>query len=255
VRSARFAGPRISHIPNHRLVTLSGPSGVGKGALTHKLRQLAPRLGLSYGRTILYTSRPRRSGEVDGRDAHFRTREEIVGLPDGRFVKANVHPTGDGNSLLVQALDLEEVARLLDEHRVALAEVYYTFVPRLVDFAREHNPGIELIRVFLAPLSDCEIAARARITGQSPDEVVYAEMRCRLTARRALGLSDETDEELEVRARGCVEELRFAGDAEVTLINHNGEDSPLWRRDDPYAMPEGEAREVFDRFVSCLTPA
>jgi len=230
-----------------RLVTLSGPSGVGKGAVTGKLRQLAPRLGLSYGRPVLYTSRPPRRGEVEGREFHFRSREEIAALPDDRFVKADVR-------VLLQALDMLEVRELLERHSVVLAEVYHTFCPGLVQWTREHFPECAVVRVFIVPFGAEELASRAGETGRTSEEAVFEEMKRRITARRAAGLSDETNEELLVRARAGVEEMQYAAESDVVIVNHHGEDSPLWHREDPDAWPEGEAREVLQRLIDCLTP-
>ena len=230
-----------------RLITLSGPSGVGKGAITGKLRQLAPHLGLSYGRPVLYTSRPPRYGEVEGREFHFRSREQIAALPEDRFVKADVR-------VLLQALDMQEVRALLEHYRVVFAEVYHTFCPGLVQWTRDHFPECEVVRVFIVPFGAEELVSLAQETGQTTGEIVFEEMRRRISARRAAGLSDETDDELLFRAQAGVEEMQFAAASDVVIVNHHGEDSLLWHREDPDAWPEGEAREVLERLIDCLTP-
>jgi guanylate kinase len=51
------------------LVIVSSPSGAGKTTLTRKLLTEFPRLEFS----VSYTTRPQRTGEVDGRDYHFVT--------------------------------------------------------------------------------------------------------------------------------------------------------------------------------------
>ena len=230
-----------------RLVTLSGPSSVGKGAITGKLRQLAPKLGLSYGRPVLYTSRAPRLGEVEGREFHFRSREEIAALPDDRYVHADVR-------VLLQALDMQEVRALLAQYNLVLAEVYHTFCPGLVQWTREHFPECEVVRVFIVPFSAEELASRAGETGQANEEIILEEMKRRLTARRAAGLSDESDEELLIRAQAGVAEMQWAAESDVVIVNRHGEDSPLWHREDPAAWPEGEARDVLERLIDCLTP-
>ncbi|NJN20059.1 MAG: guanylate kinase [Leptolyngbya sp. RL_3_1] len=53
-----------------QLVVLTGPSGVGKGTLLKRLRQRHPNLYLS----ISATTRPPRSGEVDGQQYYFLDR-------------------------------------------------------------------------------------------------------------------------------------------------------------------------------------
>lgn len=55
------------------LYVVSAPSGTGKTTLTHRL--LEETEGLEF--SVSYTTRPRRAGEVDGKEYHF--------LDDGRF--------------------------------------------------------------------------------------------------------------------------------------------------------------------------
>lgn len=63
---------------------LAGPSGVGKGTIVARLRQLRPELWES----VSYTTRAPRPGEVDGVDYCFVTREEFESLRDaGGFLE------------------------------------------------------------------------------------------------------------------------------------------------------------------------
>jgi guanylate kinase len=52
---------------------ISGPSGAGKGTLIRRVLLHTPALVLS----VSATTRPRRKGEVDGRDYHFLTRKQF----------------------------------------------------------------------------------------------------------------------------------------------------------------------------------
>jgi guanylate kinase len=56
-----------------RLIVFTGPSGVGKGTLLRALRHRYPALRLS----VSATTRSPRSGEVDGQDYYFVSREEF----------------------------------------------------------------------------------------------------------------------------------------------------------------------------------
>jgi guanylate kinase len=56
------------------LIILSGPSGSGKTTVVNRLLATTP---LSLRRAITATTRPMRSGELDGIDYHFWTREEF----------------------------------------------------------------------------------------------------------------------------------------------------------------------------------
>ncbi|MCD6136340.1 guanylate kinase [Candidatus Bipolaricaulota bacterium] len=55
-----------------------GPSGAGKNSVIERVMELLP--GLSY--SVSFTTRPRRSDEVDGRDYHFITEEQFRDLVD-----------------------------------------------------------------------------------------------------------------------------------------------------------------------------
>jgi guanylate kinase len=66
------------------LIVISGPSGVGKDTVTRRLFELAPDLKYS----VSYTTRPRRSGEVDGRSYSFVSEGEFQRLVDaGEFLE------------------------------------------------------------------------------------------------------------------------------------------------------------------------
>lgn len=71
------------------ILVLSGPSGAGKGTLLSYLFQHRPACTFS----VSATTRPRRAGEVDGREYVFLSRDEFVARRDaGLFLEwAEVH--------------------------------------------------------------------------------------------------------------------------------------------------------------------
>lgn len=80
--SPRAAGPGFVFV-------VSGPSGAGKGTLLSYLFQHRPDCTFS----VSATTRPRREGEVDGREYVFLTRDEFIARRDaGAFLEwAEVH--------------------------------------------------------------------------------------------------------------------------------------------------------------------
>jgi guanylate kinase len=67
------------------LFVVSAPSGAGKTSLVHALLNINPQIDLS----VSYTTRPPRTGEVDGRDYHFVTRETFLGMAQrGEFMES-----------------------------------------------------------------------------------------------------------------------------------------------------------------------
>lgn len=79
--------PNLNHIG--QLFVISAPSGVGKTTLVQSVLRETPALRFS----ISCTTRPPRSGEKDGKDYHFISREAFLeGIQAGRFVEwAQVH--------------------------------------------------------------------------------------------------------------------------------------------------------------------
>jgi len=61
------------YLPPGLLIVLSGPSGVGKGTVCARLREMAPELAYS----VSATTRPARQGEVEGVDYFFKTKEQF----------------------------------------------------------------------------------------------------------------------------------------------------------------------------------
>lgn len=63
----------------HNLFVLSGPSGVGKGTLARMLIERNPEITVS----ISCTTRKPRSGETDGKDYFFMSREDFLKKANG----------------------------------------------------------------------------------------------------------------------------------------------------------------------------
>lgn len=67
-----------------RLIVISAPSGGGKTTIAQEILKRHPDLVFS----VSATTRPRRTGEADGKDYHFLSREEFEGLiREGQLVE------------------------------------------------------------------------------------------------------------------------------------------------------------------------
>ena len=56
------------------LISVSGPSGTGKGSVLAKVKEADP----SFGTSISVTTREPREGEKDGVDYYFKSKEEFM---------------------------------------------------------------------------------------------------------------------------------------------------------------------------------
>ncbi|XP_031476216.1 guanylate kinase 2, chloroplastic/mitochondrial isoform X2 [Nymphaea colorata] len=71
-----FSSEPLAPPTNPLIVVISGPSGVGKDALIKRLQEV--REGIHF--VITATSRPKRPGEVDGKDYFFVTKEQFLSM-------------------------------------------------------------------------------------------------------------------------------------------------------------------------------
>lgn len=180
------------------LVTLSGPSCVGKGPLEKAVQRIHP--GLLSCRPVLCHSRQPRPGEVHGRDYYFLPASAIKSLaaaPD--IVVAKVR--GDW-----QALDIGHVADLVGGNDLVFAEVFHTFLDPLR--AAASAAGVELRSVFLLPTEP-----------SASDAHIVRTMRTKLRNR---GL--DSPKKVAERACEAPNEMRSAIHATHRLINRAGED-------------------------------
>jgi guanylate kinase len=135
------------------LMIISSPSGAGKTTLTRKLLESFPDLTFS----VSHTTRPPRTGEVDGQDYHFIDRATFEAhIAEDRFAEwAEVHGNLYGTSLT-------ELDRARGEHRKGiLFDVDY-------QGARQIKARLpEAIGVFILPPSLTEL--RKRLDGRATD--------------------------------------------------------------------------------------
>src|SRR5947209_14142483 len=131
------------------VLVVTGPSGVGKGTL---IRELLERRD-DYELSVSATTRPPRTGEVDGRDYHFLTPEEFKRRLDrGEFLE---HAEYAGH---LYGTPRSEVERARDNLVLEIE----------VQGARQIREALpEATQVFIAPPSD--EALRERLVGRRTD--------------------------------------------------------------------------------------
>jgi len=144
------------------MLVLSSPSGAGKTTLSRRLLDTDKSVELS----VSVTTRPKRSGEVDGRDYHF--------IDQARF------------DAMVRNSDLLESARVFDHCygtprapvQAALAagrDVLFDVDWQGTQQLRDHAEA-DLVSVFVLPPSVAELERRLKVRAQDSDDVIRRRM-------------------------------------------------------------------------------
>ncbi len=144
------------------MLVLSSPSGAGKTSISRRLLATDPELVMS----VSATTRPRRPGEVEGRDYFY------VDLP--RFRQ------------MIEDRELLEHACVFDHHygtpRAPVEDALVSGRDVLFDLdwqgtrqLAEHG-GRDLVRVFILPPSTAELRRRLTTRGRDPAEIVERRM-------------------------------------------------------------------------------
>jgi guanylate kinase len=156
-----------------RLTVLSGPSGVGKGTVVARVRELYPHVWVS----VSATTRPMRPGETDGVEYYFVDRPEFE-----RMAAAG--------ELLEHA---EYAGNLYGTPRRAVEEHLAAGQPALLEIelqgARQVRTSFpDAFLVFLSPPSWAELERRLAGRGTEPAEQVAARL-----ARAQVELAAESE--------------------------------------------------------------
>lgn len=163
------------------LLVLSAPSGCGKTTILKKVMADLPGLVFS----VSHTTRQPRSGEQDGRDYHFVSREQFMAIrdrqPSGFLEWAEVHGNFYGTSRQdVEALLVEGMDVVLDIDVQGAAQI---------------RRNAEPVTVFIAPPSLFELERRLR------------------------GRGTESEESLAVRLANAEKEIQDAGSYTYLIVN------------------------------------
>jgi len=144
------------------LLVLSSPSGAGKTTITRALVAREPQLALS----VSVTTRPRRAGEVDGKDYHFVDPSRFAAMVanDELLEHATVfgHSYGTPRAPLMAAIE---------SGRDIITDIDWQGTQQL-----QAKIGADLVSVFILPPSMAALEARLKSRAQDSDEVVRARM-------------------------------------------------------------------------------
>jgi len=143
------------------LFVLSSPSGAGKSTIARMLMESDNGIAMS----VSATTRPKRAGEVEGRDYHFVTDDEFDRmLATGAFLEW-AHVFGYRYGTL-----RNEVLKVIEEGRDALLDIDWQGTQQL----KQVDPDI--VRVFILPPSMQELERRLRTRGTDSEDVIQRRM-------------------------------------------------------------------------------
>ena len=144
------------------LIILSSPSGAGKSTLARRLMDWDPTLKFS----VSATTRAPRSGEVDGRQYYFRTREQFLlmvaehQMLEYAEVFGNFYGSPEG-----------PVQAAMEEGRDTLFDVDWQGGQQIKQAMKD-----DVVSIFILPPSIAELERRLRGRAQDSEEVIRGRM-------------------------------------------------------------------------------
>jgi len=197
VKTRRGVGGGIAFV-------VCGPSGAGKNSVIERVMQILP--GLSY--SVSYTTRPRRSGEVNGKDYYYITHQEF-------------------DRLVSEGEMVEHVTYLGDQYgtsRAQICEVFSRGKDVILNIDVEGAKALKgsglldfsVVYVFLTPSSLAILGERLQTRGTEDDREIRARLTVAAQEMETLPLFDYlvVNDELDI----AVDELRSIIVAERSRI-------------------------------------
>lgn len=169
-----------------RPLVICGPSGSGKSTL---LKKLLTEHGKWFSLSVSHTTRKPRPGEVNGKDYHFVTRDDMEkAIADGEFIE---HTEFSGN---MYGTSKQAVRDVMDNGRICILDIEIEGVKNV------KNTDLNPRYVFIKPPSL---------------QVLEERLRCRGT---------ETEESLSKRLGRAEEEIEYGeqeGNFDLLVLNDN----------------------------------
>ncbi len=158
------------------MIVICAPSGTGKSTLLSRLKSEHPELEWS----VSCTTRPMRTGEVNGRDYHFLDANDFQQqISDGLFIEwAKVHSNFYGTSRKFVDEGLNLGKKMLFDLDVQGAD------------AMKKIYGKDAVVIFIEPPSVEELEKRLRTRGTDGDDVIQERVN---NARKELSRKNDYD--------------------------------------------------------------
>ncbi|MCR5593680.1 MAG: guanylate kinase [Saccharofermentans sp.] len=143
------------------LISVSGPSGSGKGSVLAKVKEG----NNSFGTSVSVTTRAPREGEVDGKDYYFKSKDEFVRMvEEGEIIEYD-----------------EFVGNLYGTPTIPLQEMSESGTDVLLDLTIAGSMALkenfdQAVTIFLIPPSYEELENRLRGRGTESDEDIKARL-------------------------------------------------------------------------------
>jgi guanylate kinase len=159
-----------------KIIVICAPSGTGKSTLINRLKADHPQLEWS----VSCTTRPIRTGEVNGKDYHFITKDDFEKqIQSSDFIEwAKVHSNYYGTSKVFVSKGLKEGRQMLFDLDVQGADTIKKIY------------GKEAAVIFIEPPSIEELEKRLRLRGTDAESVILERIE---NARRELARKNDYD--------------------------------------------------------------
>jgi guanylate kinase len=212
--------------------------------LVKALYSLYPELGDKLKKLVLYISRPKRPTETDGIDYYFRTRSQISQLAR-KSKMVLIEARGDLHGFVLDELkQILSYSDALYEGNTFMADTIYSVCK---------SETIPLVSIFLSPLSLTELRQIDQKYSISGVKKFIFEHMLQKQYRRAeklkIKLNDKIRLNLEHRAGDAYTELAMAHKFDYVIVNHDGEENPVW--DDVHTL-SGEALNAVNSFARII---
>jgi guanylate kinase len=235
-----------------KLVLLSGPSCVGKGPLLAALKTFHTEIKFS-GIPVI-RSRGSRNNVPRPEEAPVWNDLDYF-MPDAMFSKLDKNYVTGKVHGFPQAIDLRKIT----EHTADLLilEIYYTFWEQFKKRETETLAGMDIVSVFMSPVSQNEIDLFKQENVSKNAFIV--EMMLEKQMRRAefmgMKVTSAVSMSFNSRAQSAPNEINMMNAYDRRIVCHDGEGHPNWNRNRDGSFnskPTGEAGKALDEFAGII---